>query len=121
MKRRTFLTASLATTAALPFLSAAQPQIPEYEQRDWSGNTPLRYPDPDLIALDPQLQADLITADRIGHVDLYTLRLKLGFVPRIAVVLEDELLVQRTELGTVHRCLRGLRNDNVGRGARSCI
>jgi gluconolactonase len=56
MKRRIFLSASLTATAALPFLSAAQSQLPEYQDRDWSGNTPLRYPDPDLIALDPRFQ-----------------------------------------------------------------
>lgn len=43
--RRTFLT-SFAVSAATTTLLA----------RDWSGNTPERYPDPDVIALDPAFE-----------------------------------------------------------------
>ncbi len=70
MKRRSFLSASLMTTAALPFLSSAQSQLPEYQRRDWSGDTPLRYPDPDLIALDPRFQRYILfnTPIRRHHV-----------------------------------------------------
>ena len=56
MKRRTFLSAAMATTAVLPMLAKAQTALPPAEPRDWSGATPLRYPDPDLIALDPRFQ-----------------------------------------------------------------
>lgn len=56
MKRRTFLSAAIATTAVLPMLANAQAALPSAEPRDWSGATPLRYPDPDLIALDPRFQ-----------------------------------------------------------------
>jgi len=56
MKRRSFLSATLASSVMLPMLAAAQSQLPPYQSRDWSGNTPLRYPDPDLIALDPRFQ-----------------------------------------------------------------
>lgn len=55
MKRRTFLSASLAT-ACLPAISLAQSALPPYQPRDWSGSNPLPYPDPDLIALDPRFQ-----------------------------------------------------------------
>lgn len=56
MKRRSFLSAVVATTAVLPILANAQSPLPAAEPRDWSGATPLRYPDPDLIALDPRFQ-----------------------------------------------------------------
>ena len=56
MKRRTFLSAAMATTAVLPILAKAQTALLPAEPRDWSGATPLRYPDPDLIALDPRFQ-----------------------------------------------------------------
>lgn len=59
MKRRHFLsaslTASLGSALALPMRVRGQP-LPQAEPRDWSGNTPLRYPDPDLVALDPRFQ-----------------------------------------------------------------
>lgn len=56
MKRRSFLSATLASSVMLPMLARGQDQLPPYQARDWSGNTPLRYPDPDLIALDPRFQ-----------------------------------------------------------------
>lgn len=56
MKRRSFLSASIAT-ALLPTLGLAQSAaIPPYQPRDWSGANPLPYPDPDLIAFDPRFQ-----------------------------------------------------------------
>lgn len=56
MQRRTFLSTALVA-AALPTRSVfAQDQLPPYVERDWSGNSPLRYPDPDLIALDPRFR-----------------------------------------------------------------
>ena len=55
MKRRDLLTTALAT-ATLPLLARAQTPLSNAEPRDWSGNTPLRYPDPDMIALDPRFQ-----------------------------------------------------------------
>lgn len=57
MKRRQFLFSSLSTlagAAVLPMFAQAQSTLPPYQTRDWSGNTPMRYPDPDLIALDPR-------------------------------------------------------------------
>ncbi len=49
LERRAFLgtlAASAAGLAMAPFASAAE--------RDWSGNRPVRYPDPDILVLDPQ-------------------------------------------------------------------
>ncbi|MCH2577895.1 MAG: SMP-30/gluconolactonase/LRE family protein [Pseudomonadales bacterium] len=51
MKRRSFLAATAASAALLPKLLEAQDLTP-HQPRDWSGNTPLRYPDPDLVPLD---------------------------------------------------------------------
>jgi gluconolactonase len=56
MKRRNFLAAAAAATAVLPILATAQSALPAAAPRDWTGATPLRYPDPDLIALDPRFQ-----------------------------------------------------------------
>ncbi|HCE02868.1 MAG TPA: gluconolactonase [Acidobacteria bacterium] len=51
--RRAFLGAAFASSAAAPAWARQQaPQVPPYEPRDWSGQSPLPYPDPDLIALD---------------------------------------------------------------------
>jgi gluconolactonase len=51
--RRELLT-GLATAAVVPLLPqalAAQPAAPA-TARDWSGNAPLKYPDPDIVSLD---------------------------------------------------------------------
>lgn len=52
--RRRFLqgAALAAGTAVLPALSRAA-------ERDWTGKTPTRYPDPDIISLDPRFKAKL--------------------------------------------------------------
>ncbi|MEZ5490742.1 MAG: SMP-30/gluconolactonase/LRE family protein [Gammaproteobacteria bacterium] len=55
MRRRQFLSVSLGTAAALPLLVRGQ-ALPQAEPRDWSGGAPLRYPDPDMVALDPRFQ-----------------------------------------------------------------
>ena len=55
MKRRTFLTASLATSL-FPSLAYGQPALSPYQPRDWTGANPLPYPDPDIIALDPRFR-----------------------------------------------------------------
>ena len=55
MTRRVFLGAAAA--AAAPVLVTGQQRtIPPYEPRDWSGNKPLPYPDPDVIALDDRFR-----------------------------------------------------------------
>ena len=54
------LLAGLAGAAVLPLLpqsGRAQPPVAQGPvERDWSGNAPLRYPDPDIIALDPRFR-----------------------------------------------------------------
>lgn len=53
MQRRDFIASALTIGAGSLLSSNSQAQnLPPYQPRDWSGNTPLRYPDPDLIALD---------------------------------------------------------------------
>ena len=49
--RRAFLAAALSGAALAPGM-LAQDRNPVPAQRDWSGNTPLQYPDPDVVALD---------------------------------------------------------------------
>ena len=55
MKRRSFLEATLAGAVMLPALARGQELAPA-EPRDWSGQTPLRYPDPDLVAVDDRFR-----------------------------------------------------------------
>ena len=59
MNRRTFLTAAAATATA----AAAQtppPPSPVATTRDWSGQHPIQYPDPDVIALDNRFRKYMI-------------------------------------------------------------
>src|SRR5216684_2600306 len=53
MNRRAFL----ATAAALPAAAQTPPAVsPVATTRDWSGQQPIQYPDPDVIALDPRFR-----------------------------------------------------------------
>ena len=57
LSRRAFLGATVASTTIAPALAAAQQAgLPPYQPRDWSGQNPLHYPDPDIIALDPRFR-----------------------------------------------------------------
>jgi gluconolactonase len=62
--RRAFLGAVAAGALAAPtaLASQAQPpaQIPPEVPRDWSGGAPVRYPDPDIIALDTRFRRYII-------------------------------------------------------------
>jgi len=49
--RRAFLAATLTSTAGAVLARAARA-----DERDWSGVRPVRYPDPDVVALDPRFQ-----------------------------------------------------------------
>ena len=51
--RRAFLAAALAAGAGAAAPALAQPAR---RPRDWSGDAPIRYPDPDVIALDPRFR-----------------------------------------------------------------
>ncbi len=56
LTRRAFLGVTVTSTAITPLLAAQQTGIPPYVPRDWSGQAPLPYPDPDIIALDPRFR-----------------------------------------------------------------
>jgi gluconolactonase len=61
LNRRRLLGAALGAATASAMSARAQPPAaaaisPEPTPRDWSGGAPLRYPDPDLVALDPRFQ-----------------------------------------------------------------
>jgi len=48
--------AGAAVTPLLPGMSSAQPPAAAQPVRDWSGDSPLRYPDPDIVALDARFR-----------------------------------------------------------------
>jgi gluconolactonase len=54
--RRAFLTATAAAAAATAASAVAGPVAARDGDRDWSGQTPVRYPDPDVVALDPRFE-----------------------------------------------------------------
>jgi gluconolactonase len=63
--RRSFLTAGLASAfgaaAVLPSAVRAQnPVSPVATTRNWSGDPPVHYPDPDIIALSPRFQRYIV-------------------------------------------------------------
>jgi len=57
--RRFFLTAAIGAAAALPSF-AQQPAPATAAPRDWSGQAPVRYPDPDLVAVDNRFRKYII-------------------------------------------------------------
>jgi gluconolactonase len=61
--RRTFLTGAAASVAAAASaqMASAQTASAPIQQRDWSGREPIRYTDPDFIALDKRFQKYIIT------------------------------------------------------------
>ena len=61
--RRSFLAAATGTAAALKLAaqSTQQPVSPNPIPRDWSNQTPVQYPDPDLVALDRRFQKYIVT------------------------------------------------------------
>jgi gluconolactonase len=72
--RRRFLSVALAGGTALPTLSFAQPPapppIPPQQPRDWSGSDLVRYPDPDIVALDNRFRRYIVGNTSIKR--LYT-------------------------------------------------
>ena len=56
LDRRAFIGATLGVAALGPAFARQQAQLPPYEPRDWSGDTPLVYPDPDIVALDDRFR-----------------------------------------------------------------
>ena len=74
MKRRAFLSATLGLAAA--GVSAQTPQAPATPiatDRDWSGQNPVRYPDPDIIALDNRFRRYIVTNTPIRRLHTGTL------------------------------------------------
>lgn len=71
LKRRDFLCSSVGiAVAGLTLPTALAQDLGQYQERDWSGNTPLPYPDPDLIALDNRFRRYILfnTPIRRHHV-----------------------------------------------------
>jgi len=58
--RRAFLTAALGGMALAPAAWAQKSVNPVPATRDWSGNTPLQYPDPDVLAVDPRFEKYIV-------------------------------------------------------------
>ena len=72
--RRAFLGAAFAGSVAAPVWARQQaPPIPPYEPRDWSGQNPLSYPDPDLIALDPRFRRYILFNTPIKRLHIGTM------------------------------------------------
>jgi gluconolactonase len=65
--RRSFLTGAAASLAGAVFAQTAPSQTP-MQQRDWSGREPVRYTDPDLIALDKRFEKYVITNTMIQRL-----------------------------------------------------
>jgi gluconolactonase len=72
--RRNLLAAALGAAAAASLPARAQPPArtisPNPTPRDWSGREPIRYPDPDVVALDPRFQKYVVFNAAIAR--LYT-------------------------------------------------
>lgn len=72
--RRAFLGAAFAGSVAAPAWARPQvPQIPPYAPRDWSGLDPIRYPDRDIIALDPRFRRYVLFNTPITRLHVGTL------------------------------------------------
>ena len=72
--RRAFLGTAFAGSIAAPAWARQQaPQVPPYAPRDWSGQNPLPYPDPDLIALDPRFRRYILFNTPIRRLHIGTM------------------------------------------------
>lgn len=71
--RRTFLSAAVGTAFAAATARAQAPVSPDATPRDWSGREPIRYPDPDLVALDPRFQRYIVFNTPIQRLHVGTL------------------------------------------------
>ena len=73
--RRSFLGAALTASALAPArrLLAQQPPSPVPAPRDWSGQTPLQYPDLDVVALDPRFRRYMVANTPIKRLHTGTL------------------------------------------------
>jgi gluconolactonase len=76
--RRAFLATALSTVALAPAAAQApapsqQPVSPVPTPRDWSGQTPVQYPDPDIIALDNRFRRYIVNNTTIKRLHTGTL------------------------------------------------
>jgi len=60
MNRRAFLTAAAASLAAVRGRAQAPQVSPAPTPRDWSGSSPVAYPDPDIVAIDPRFNRYIV-------------------------------------------------------------
>ena len=70
--RRSFLTAALGAAATIPAF-AQQPAAGTPAPRDWSGQTPIRYPDPDVVVVDNRFRKYVVGNTTIKRVYTGTL------------------------------------------------
>jgi gluconolactonase len=76
MDRRSFLAASAGALVLSPLRVAAQDaqrRIEPAAPRDWSQPIPIRYPDPDVIALDPRFRRYMVSNTVISRVHIGSL------------------------------------------------
>ncbi len=73
--RRAFLAGALSAAAVPAALAQQRAEniSPFPTPRDWSGQSPLRYPDPDIIALDPRFQRYIVFNTPIQRLHIGTL------------------------------------------------
>jgi len=71
--RRNFLTIALGATAALSARAQQPAAGTAATPRDWSGQTPVRYPDPDVVAVDSRFRKYVIGNTTIKRVYTGTL------------------------------------------------
>ncbi len=75
MDRRSFLTAAASAIVLSPLRAASQTPaagrpLDPAAPRDWSRPEPLRYPDPDIIALDPRFRRYMVSNTSIKRVHI---------------------------------------------------
>lgn len=75
MNRRAFLAATVGTLTAARRLTAQSQGAPSPSAtpRDWSGQNPVQYPDPDILALDPRFNRYIIRNTPIRRLHTGTL------------------------------------------------
>jgi len=77
--RRRFLGATLTAATVLPRAGSAEQApsgplpVPPEQPRDWSGGHPIRYPDPDIVALDQRFRRYIINNTVIRRLHTGTL------------------------------------------------
>ncbi len=73
MNRRSFLATTLGAAASAPLLAQTPAAQTNPAPRDWSSQTPVRYPDPDIIATDNRFRRYMIGNTAIHRVYTGTL------------------------------------------------